>query len=115
MLGLSIMPAGALPETPELFPHQDKVFHALMYGGWAALLGWALQARHRPKAWMAAIVLMATAYGAMMEILQGSLPWIERTCSLGDMIANLAGAILGVGFCALCFQLGPWSGRQTLL
>ena len=104
MLGLSIMPASALAETPELFPHQDKVLHALMYGGWAVLLGWTLQRqmRNRPAAWMVGIVLMATAYGALMEVLQGSLIWIQRTCSWGDMLANLSGAILGVGLFALC-------------
>jgi len=104
MLGLSIMPASVLAETPELFPHQDKVLHALMYGGWAVLLGWALQRqmRNRPAEWMVGIVLMATAYGALMEVLQGSLIWIQRTCSWGDMLANLAGAVLGVGFFALC-------------
>ena len=104
MLGLSIMPASALAETPELFPHQDKVLHALMYGGWTVLLGWTLQRQmhNRPAACMAGIVLLATAYGALMEVLQGSLIWIQRTCSWGDMLANLAGAILGVGIFALC-------------
>lgn len=100
ILGLSIMPASALAETPELLPHQDKVLHALMYGGWAILLGWALQGQihHRPAAWITRIVLIATAYGALMEILQGNLLWIQRTCSWGDMLANLAGAILGIVF-----------------
>ena len=104
MLGLSIMPASTLTKAPELFPHQDKVLHALMYGGWAVLLGWALQRQiqNLPAAWMVGIVLMATAYGALMEVLQGSLTWIQRTCSWGDMLANLAGAVLGVGFYAHC-------------
>ena len=104
ILGLSIMPASALAETPELFQHQDKVLHVLMYGGWAVMLGWALQRQmqNRPAAWMVGIVLMATAYGALMEVLQGNLIWIQRTSSWGDMLANLAGAILGVGIFALC-------------
>ena len=104
MLALSVMPASVLAETPELFPHQDKVLHALMYGGWAVLLGWALQRQilNRPTAWMVGIVLMATAYGALMEVLQGCLLWIQRTCSWGDMLANLTGAVLGVGLFALC-------------
>ena len=104
MLGLSIMPASALAETPELFPHQDKVLHALMYGGWAVLLGWALQRQmhNQPAAWMIGIVLVAATYGALMEVLQGSVTWIQRTCSWGDMLANLAGAILGVGLFVLC-------------
>lgn len=71
--------------------------HALMYGGWAALLGWALQERVRryPWAWMLGIVAVATAYGVLMEIVQGAWAWIQRTCSWGDMLANLAGAIMG--------------------
>src|SRR5450756_1118338 len=97
ILDLSIMPASALAVAPCLFPQQDKVVHALMYGGWALLLGWAAQKqmRHRPAAWMVGIVLMATAYGILMEVLQGSMLWIQRTCSWGDMLANLAGAVLG--------------------
>ena len=47
-------------------------------------------------------MLMATAYGALMEVLQGNLIWIQRTCSFGDMLANLAGAVLGVVLFALC-------------
>lgn len=104
MLGLSILPASALAETPELLPHQDKVVHAMMYGGWAVLLGWVLQSkmRNRLAAWMIVILLMATAYGAVMEILQGSWALIQRSCSWGDMLANLAGAILGIVIFALC-------------
>jgi len=97
ILGLSVMPESALEITPQFFPHQDKVMHALMYGGWAALLGWALQERVRryPWAWMLGIVAVATAYGVLMEIVQGAWAWIQRTCSWGDMLANLAGAIMG--------------------
>lgn len=116
ILGLSIMPASALAETPELFPHQDKVLHILMYGGWAVLLGWALQKqmRNRLAAWMIGIVLIATTYGALMEVLQGSWIWIQRTCSWGDMLANLAGAILGVGLFALyALNLRPSSPVQN--
>lgn len=111
ILGLSIMPASALAEAPELFPHQDKVLHALMYGGWAALLSWTLQKQMRnwPAEWMIGIVLVATAYGILMEVLQGSLIWIQRICSWGDMLANLTGAVLGVGLFALCARNLRWS------
>ena len=111
------MPAGVLAETPKLFPQQDKVLHALMYGGWAVLLGWTSpgQIRLRPVAGMLGIVLIATSYGALMEALQGCLIWIQRDCSWGDMLANLAGAILGIGFfLALCAKhLWPSSPVQN--
>ena len=103
ILGLSILPAGALESALEFFPHQDKLLHALMYGGWAAVLGWAVQAhvRRSPLAWMLGIVLTVTAYGILMEILQQMLPWAQRTCSGWDALANLVGAALAVGFLAL--------------
>lgn len=103
------MPASALAGTPELFPHQDKVLHALTYGGFAALLGWAIPTRreNQPKAWLVEIVLLATAYGALMEGLQLSLVWMERDCSWGDLLANLVGAVLGIGI----FVLGNSRGR----
>jgi VanZ family protein len=115
ILGLSIMPASALAETPEFFSQQDKVLHALMYGGWAVLLGWTLQRQmqNRPTAWMVGIVLTAAVYGALMEALQGSLTWIQRTCSWGDMLANLAGAILGVGLFVLCARPRPSKSFMT--
>ena len=117
ILFLSILPAGALAGTWELFLHQDKVLHALTYGGWAALMGWALQRqlRRRPAARLLAIVLTTAAYGALMEILQGSLAGIQRDCSWGDALANLAGAIAGVGLFALCIlNLRPSvSGEKT--
>ena len=102
ILIVSVIPARALEAPPDLFPHQDKLLHALMYGGWAVVLGWVLQERWRqsPWAWMAGAVGIATAYGILMEGLQGILTWSQRTCSVGDMLANLAGAGLAVGLCA---------------
>ncbi|MFA7158483.1 MAG: VanZ family protein [Kiritimatiellia bacterium] len=103
---LSLMPAGAIDEAPELLPHQDKILHALLYGGFAFLLGRALPGFISRRPWVAAaaIVLLAASYGALMEILQGSLPWIERACSWGDMLANIAGAIMGTSLSVLAFR-----------
>ncbi len=90
----------------------DKVFHALMYGGWAILLGWAMhkQMLNRPAEWMARSVLLALAYGALLEVLQGSLVLLQRSCSFGDLVANLAGAIMGIGFYAIWI----WTPRLFL-
>lgn len=97
IMGLSLMPARALAETPQWFPQQDKLLHALIYGGWAMMLGWAFQRQilNRPMVWMVSIAALAALYGALMEIFQELLPG-GRTCSWGDMLANLAGAILGI-------------------
>lgn len=102
ILGASIMPSAVLAATPEFFPHQDKVLHAVMYGGWAALLGWASQERFRRNALVCGlgIVAIAMAYGVLMELLQGILGGSQRTCSWGDILANLIGAVAGTGWMA---------------
>ena len=98
-MGLSLMPARALAGTPEWFPQQDKLLHALMYGGWAIVLSWALQRQilSRPTVWITSIVAIATVYGALMEVFQALCAWAARTFSWGDLLANLVGAILGIG------------------
>ncbi len=100
LLAVSVIPARTMAAAPELFRHQDKLAHALLYGGWAVLLGWALRAhgRRSPGAWLAGAVGIAAAYGALMEGLQGMLLASQRSCSAGDLLANLAGAGLAVGF-----------------
>lgn len=102
ILIMSILPARALEATPELVPHQDKLIHALVYGGWAVLLVWAWRERWpgKPWVWLAAAVGIAAAYGVLMEGLQGGLVGFQRTCSVGDMLANLVGAGLAVGLYA---------------
>ena len=99
ILVLSAMPADTLADNFEFFPHQDKVLHALIYGGWAGLLYWALQYKiqNHPLGWMLAIVTCVALYGVMMEALQELLVWTGRVCSRGDMLANLAGAAVGAG------------------
>lgn len=104
ILWLSIMPASALRGAPELFPQQDKVLHALIYGLFAVLLLWAYSPRW-PKtssARLLGIVLLTTAYGGVMEILQLSLPSLQRDCSGSDLLADLLGSILGIGIYRLC-------------
>jgi len=63
------------------------------------VLGWALQRKipSRPTVWLTSIVVIATVYGALMEVLQELFTRAGRTCSWGDLLANLAGTILGIG------------------
>jgi VanZ family protein len=98
ILVASVIPSPTLA-APDLFPNQDKVLHALMYGGWVLLLCWTSQDRLRRRwsTWIAIIVIVATAYGILMEGMQWLLTWSRRACSVGDMLANLAGAVAGAG------------------
>lgn len=89
---LSLSPADGLPEVR----WTDKISHFIAYAGFGAPLAVAL-GRSR---WLTAVAF-ATAYGALMELAQGTLT-AERTPDLFDAIANTLGACAGVGFaCAL--------------
>ena len=83
----------AIDITP-LFPHQDKVFHAVIYGVLAvALLG---SMRHHPDGYryrqVAIAVLLATLYGLSDEFHQSFVP--GRSPEAGDVLADAAGALL---------------------
>jgi len=82
----------------------DKIAHLLGYAVLALLLARAL-APDSLQAW-AAVVLVPTAVGALVELLQAGVP--ARTTSIGDGIANAAGAVLGalVALVALALRRG---------
>lgn len=73
----------------------DKVLHALAYAGFAALLAYALLPPGAPLSarTLALVVVVAVAFGAGVELLQGALPY--RSMSLADAAADLAGAVAG--------------------
>ena len=73
--------------------HVDKVLHLFAYGSVAGL---AVIAKpfERPTVAVLFAVLLASAWGGGVEILQGAMP-LGRAASLGDAIANVAGACLG--------------------
>lgn len=68
----------------------DKLLHAV---GYAALTWTVASAVGAPTVRrLAAIVLVVTAFGAGVELVQ---PLVGRTASLLDALANLAGAVAG--------------------
>ena len=99
VLALSVAPERAVQAAPSLFPHQDKVLHGLMYAGWVALFLRALPERlRRNGAVLACAVALAACYGGLMEVIQGACECLHRDFSWADMLANLAGAIIGTIF-----------------
>ena len=67
----------------------DKLAHTLAYSGFAILSG-AVARRH----WQLLLLLLACAgYGLLMEYLQGLTTY--RQASIGDMIANITGLVVG--------------------
>ena len=92
---VSLLPSSTFEDIPSLFEHMDKVIHFLIYGGLSALLCWTFPRKNRKMfLYFTAIVLLCTLYGIFMEILQGAFRELDRSFSWGDMIANIAGAIV---------------------
>jgi len=95
-----------------LFPHADKVVHALEYAVLAFLSARAFL-RTRP-AWAAGRVALASAalaavYGATDELHQSFVP--EREAALADLAGDAAGALAGAGLWAsVCRRRAALSG-----
>jgi len=88
VLVLSVVPASG----PKTDLPLDKIVHFVLYGLTSILLfRHFMRKTDRRKAFYKAVVL-ASIYGAAMEVVQYFLPY--RSFSLGDMAANAAGAFL---------------------
>lgn len=89
------------PEVPRLFSSVgfDKIVHAVLFAVQAVLGAWALAERGR-SAWPALIGTIA--FGAFTELQQHLMP--SRAMELGDLLADAAGAALGL---ALFAALAP--------
>jgi len=87
----SLSPTDGLPKVR----WTDKISHFIAYASLSVPLAIAM-GRER---WLTAIAL-ATAYGAFMELAQGTLT-DNRDADLIDAIANALGACAGVGFAYL--------------
>lgn len=87
------------PEVPRLLRSFgfDKIVHAGLFAVQAMLGAWALAASQRP-AWPA--LVGANAFGALTELQQELMP--SRAMELGDLMADAAGAAIGLAvFAAL--------------
>ncbi len=84
-----------------MFPHADKVFHALFYGLLALLCLWSLRASHwRDRSGLPFIAgIIAVAYGSGMELVQMRLA--HRSAEFGDVIADAIGAAFFLSLAAL--------------
>lgn len=97
-------PGGSVPRT--LFGVGITVpFHLIGYAALSGTLGYALAAADRRTLVLA--VVLATLYGAGIELLQGMIP--ARTMAVGDVLLNFAGAILGS---SVWWGVAPWFGVE---
>jgi VanZ family protein len=78
------------PHLPSPVDHFDKIEHLLGYLGLTAYAV-MLFATRRALAFAALGLLL---FGAMIELLQGLLPW--RSADAADLVANASGVALGL-------------------
>lgn len=95
---LSVTPAVQMPKF-NLFS-ADKLAHAAAYALLAGLIVWGIhrirrRAVKRTEMW--AVFCFSTAYGALMEWIQGTF-FPGRFFEYDDMLANAAGAFLALIF-----------------
>lgn len=79
----------------DIVDHQDKLIHFLQYFVLAFLTFFALvRGTRRDREWQFRMTLMAViAYGVTLEVLQLAVP--QRDMSALDILANVAGAVVG--------------------
>ncbi len=99
---LSLLPPSFFSGANKLtvIPGMDKIVHALIYGIQTALLigAWrSIRPDDQFMIWKCAAA--ATAYGALMEVLQRACT-TSRQFSWGDLAANAAGALLAMALVA---------------
>ena len=104
LAGLLLMPQPLVESvTTESFRGSSRLIHFVLFvpfGGGIALL-WGRQASHLARALRA--TLIATLYGAALELLQALLAALQRSFSWRDILANGLGA--GVGALTLTLLL----------
>lgn len=90
-----ILFAGLKPEpVPQSFDQQDKLHHLLGFAAFAFTLRFAW-----PNWRLRWALLFSLAVALLIEVAQGYQP--HRVASPGDMLANAAGVLLGIGCAAL--------------
>lgn len=90
-----ILVFGLKPEpVPQSFDQQDKLHHLLGFAAFAFTLRFAW-----PSGRLRWALLLSLAVALLIEVAQGYQP--HRVASLGDMFANAAGVLLGIGCAAL--------------
>jgi VanZ family protein len=70
----------------------DKLEHFMAYGITAVLVMRHVISKGRKARLIISSIFMASLYGALIEVLQGLTP--HRQPSLGDVLANTAGAVV---------------------
>lgn len=91
VLGASLAPIpGSVSTASGGAVGADKLLHAVGYAGLTFAVATAVSTRNPRR--LAGVVLAVTAFGAGVELVQ---PFVGRTASLWDALANLVGSLAG--------------------
>ncbi len=101
---VSLSPPETFAAVPGILLRYSKAAHFLLYGVLVLLARWAMAAHWAVRPAFLVVVLGASAYGSLMEVLQGALVRYHRSFEFGDIVANTLGA--------LCFW---WISRWIFL
>lgn len=110
MVAMTFVSSG--PQPVALPGQSDKLAHAAAFAVLAASWVFALLPRRRPS-WRLGLLAvgLATAWGALDELHQSFVP--ERTASIGDVIADGAGAALGATLAVLAARAASRSAGES--
>ena len=97
VLVLTLAPISLSGSAVSRIPYGDKIVHFLMFGGLAGVALFDLTRPWRSVPWvmMGVAAVSATAFGGLIEIIQGT-EMIGRGRELWDLVADAAGAATGV-------------------
>ena len=98
-VGIAVLSLWEQPQIPPAVTISDKLAHGILYAVWAISMMAAADgnARMRVRTYLYVCVI-ATSYGALMEILQRFCT-LTRSGEMADLYADAIGAIIGV----ICF------------
>jgi len=82
--------------VPDAVQSQEQWIHIGCYLFLAALSLWTYGNRKRPIPSRVITWCGCTAFGVLLEILQATLPGVNRSGNLPDALANAFGAVLGL-------------------
>lgn len=89
---LCLLPSKEIPEVD--VPFIDKWTHLVLFGGFSFL--WLCARPVRGMKWAVILLLITSAAGALIEVLQGVLVSLGRSMELMDWYADTVGGLLGI-------------------
>lgn len=94
VLALTLMPADMLSQN-KIFSY-DKIGHLLMFGSWTFLIGLyhSISGTGNTNLWV--IFLSGLLFGALIEVLQYSVPSLNRHADVYDVVFDALGCLFAV-------------------